>query len=122
MGWGVRGIFVLEECEGSPMAGRPVSRQMADGTSRQKSPADFSPFRAPRLKSKTQNSTGRRGRWEERVVGEGPPSSPHVTLCTLIRGCLEIIPLIYSVSQTLSVSSTRKYLLSFLKCLKMSHE
>lgn len=74
-GWGVRGIFVLEECEGLSVAGRPVSRQMADGTSRQKSPADFSPFRASRLKSKTQNSTGWRGRWEEGVMGEGPPSS-----------------------------------------------
>lgn len=38
---GVRRVFVPEEWEGSPVAGRPASRQMADGTNKQKWRADF---------------------------------------------------------------------------------
>lgn len=38
---GGRRVFVQEEWEGSPVAGRPASRQMADRTSRQKWTADF---------------------------------------------------------------------------------
>lgn len=41
MGLGGGGVFVGEECEGSPVAGRPASQQMANRTSRQKWTADF---------------------------------------------------------------------------------
>lgn len=38
---GVRRVFVGKEWEGSPVAERPTSRQMADRMSKQKCTADF---------------------------------------------------------------------------------
>lgn len=52
----MRRVFVPEEWEGSPVAGRPASRQMADGMNKQKWRADF--VHSERLRGEGAESGG----------------------------------------------------------------